>query len=93
MNFDDTVELNKLVVLDPQWLIDVFKTVVTVKRHDRMERGYNTLHDEKAKFCALHLPYSSKKHRYKKVRFQSKNGVLFRSQALQISHNSKKTLK
>ncbi|KAK2548334.1 hypothetical protein P5673_031492 [Acropora cervicornis] len=28
IHFDDNVELNKLVVLDPQWLIDVFKTVM-----------------------------------------------------------------
>ena len=43
IHFDHTVELNKLVVLDPQWLIDVFKTVITVKRHDRMERGFKDL--------------------------------------------------
>ena len=43
IHFDDTVELNKLVVLDPQWLIDVFKTVITVKRHDCMERGFEDL--------------------------------------------------
>ena len=42
IHFDDTVELKKLVVLDPQWLIDVFKTVITVKRYDQQERG---LHD------------------------------------------------
>ena len=43
IHFDDTVELNKLVVLDPQWLIDVFKTVITVKRHDCMARGFKDL--------------------------------------------------
>ena len=43
IHFDDTVELNKLVVLDPQWLIDVFKTVITVKRYDQEERGLNDL--------------------------------------------------
>ena len=43
IHFDDTVELNKLVVLDPQWLIDVFKTVITVKRYDPQERGFNDL--------------------------------------------------
>ena len=31
IHFDDTPELNKLVVLDAQWLIDVFKKVITVK--------------------------------------------------------------
>ena len=55
---------------------------------------YNTLHDEKAKFCALHLPYSSQKHRYKKIRFQSsKMASSFVHRFPQISHNSKKTLK
>ena len=43
VHFDDTVELNKLVVLDPPWLIDVFKTVITVKRYDQQERGLNDL--------------------------------------------------
>ena len=43
IHFGDTVELNKLVVLDPQWLIDVFKTVITVKRYDQQERGLNDL--------------------------------------------------
>ena len=43
VHFDDTVELNKLVVLDPQWLIDVFKTVITVKRYDQQERGLDDL--------------------------------------------------
>ena len=38
IHFDDTPELNKLVVLDPQWLIDVFKKVITVKRYDHEER-------------------------------------------------------
>ena len=41
IHFGDTVELNKLVVLDPQWLIDVFKAVITVKRYDQQERGLN----------------------------------------------------
>ena len=43
IHFDDNVELNKLVVLDPQWLIDVFKTVITVKRYDRMEKRLKEL--------------------------------------------------
>ena len=43
IHFDDTVKLDKLVVLDPQWLIDVFKTVITVKRYDQQERGLNDL--------------------------------------------------
>ena len=43
IHFDGTDELNKLVVLDPQWLIDVFKKVITVKRFDRMEKGFKDL--------------------------------------------------
>ncbi|XP_068700393.1 probable serine/threonine-protein kinase roco4 [Montipora foliosa] len=31
VHFDDPPEFNKLVVLDPQWLIDVFKKVITVQ--------------------------------------------------------------
>ena len=41
IHFSDTVELNKLVVFDPQWLIDVFKAVITVKRYDQQEPGMN----------------------------------------------------
>ncbi|KAL9956222.1 hypothetical protein ACROYT_G037669 [Oculina patagonica] len=40
IHFDDTPELNKLVVLDPQWLIDVFKKVITVKPYDYNEREF-----------------------------------------------------
>ena len=43
IHFDETVELNKLVELDPQWLIDVFKTVITVKRYDGLEREFKDL--------------------------------------------------
>ena len=38
IHFDDNAELNKLVVLDPQWLVDVFKRVITVKPYDRKEK-------------------------------------------------------
>lgn len=38
IHFDDTPELNKLVVLEPQWLIDVFKKVITVEQYDHEER-------------------------------------------------------
>ena len=31
IHFDDSSELNEMVVLDPQWLIDVFKKVITVQ--------------------------------------------------------------
>ena len=43
IHFDDTVELNKLVVLDPQWLIDVFKAVITVKPFHHQERGFKDM--------------------------------------------------
>ena len=43
IHFDDTPELNKLVVLDPQWLIDVFKKVITVKPYDYKEREFKEL--------------------------------------------------
>ena len=38
-----TPELNKLVVLDPQWLIDVFKAVITVKPFHHQERGFKDM--------------------------------------------------
>ena len=41
--FDDTHVLNNLVVLDPQWLIDVFKKVITVTPYDHTERGFKEL--------------------------------------------------
>ena len=34
IHFDDTPELNKVVILDLQWLIDLFRKVITVKRYD-----------------------------------------------------------
>jgi len=43
IHFDDSPELNKLVVLDPQWLIDVFKKVITVKPYDREEKRFVNL--------------------------------------------------
>ena len=35
IHFDDSPELNEMVVLDPQWLIDVFKKVITVQPADQ----------------------------------------------------------
>ena len=46
IHFSDTPELDKLVVLDPQWLIDVFKMVITVKPYDPKETKYETLWDK-----------------------------------------------
>ena len=43
IHFDDTRELNELVVLDPQWLIDVFKKVITVKPYDRQSKKFTEL--------------------------------------------------
>ena len=43
IHFDDTPELNELVVLDPQWLIDVFKKVITVKPYDRKGKKFTEL--------------------------------------------------
>jgi len=40
IHFDDTPELDDLVVLDPQWLIDVFKKVITVRPYHWTEKKY-----------------------------------------------------
>ena len=46
VHFSDTPELDKLVVLDPQWLIDVFKEVITVRPYNLKERKFETLWDK-----------------------------------------------
>ena len=43
IHFDDTPELNNMVVLDPQWLVDVFKEVITVKPYDYEEMEFEEL--------------------------------------------------
>ena len=43
IHFDDTPELNELVVLDPQWLIDVFKKVITVQPYDPQGKKFTEL--------------------------------------------------
>ena len=43
IHFDDTPVLNNLVVLDPQWLINVFKMVITVKPYVHEEREFKEL--------------------------------------------------
>ena len=43
IHFDKTDELNKLVVLDLQWLIDIMKKVITIKRYDYGERNFKIL--------------------------------------------------
>ena len=40
IHYEDTVQLNKLVVLDPQWLVDVFKKVITVNPYDPKEKEF-----------------------------------------------------
>ena len=43
IHFDDTAVLNNLVVLDLQWLVDVFKMVITVRPYDCEEREFKEL--------------------------------------------------
>ena len=43
IHFNDTPELEKLVVLDPQWLIDVFKMVITVRPYDPKQGSFEPL--------------------------------------------------
>ncbi|KAL9966339.1 hypothetical protein ACROYT_G024393 [Oculina patagonica] len=38
IHFSGTPELERMVILDPQWLIDVFKMVITVKRYEHVDR-------------------------------------------------------
>ena len=40
IHFADTPELNRLVVLDPQWLIDVFKEVITIRPYQGKEKEF-----------------------------------------------------
>ena len=37
IHFNETPELQNMVILDPQWLIDVFKKVITIKRYEHVE--------------------------------------------------------
>ena len=40
IHFDDTAELNKLIVLNPQWLVDIFKKVITIKPNNYREKKF-----------------------------------------------------
>ena len=40
IHYEDTEQLNTLVVLDPQWLVDVFKKVITVRPYDPQEKEF-----------------------------------------------------
>ena len=37
IHFNETPELENMVILDPQWLIDIFKKVITVKRYEHTD--------------------------------------------------------
>ena len=43
IHFDDTPELSKMVVLDTQWLINVFKEVITIRPFDNKEKKFKEL--------------------------------------------------
>ena len=43
IHFSGTPELERMVILDPQWLIDVFKMVITVKRYEHEDRKVEEL--------------------------------------------------
>ena len=43
IHFDDAPELSRLVVLDPQWLVDVFKKVITIKPYCYQEKEFREL--------------------------------------------------
>ena len=43
IHFNGTPELERMVILDPQWLIDVFKMVITVKRYEHEDRKVEEL--------------------------------------------------
>ena len=43
VHFNETLELDNMVILDPQWLIDVFQRVITVKGYDHIEKNVEEL--------------------------------------------------
>ena len=43
IHFNDTPQLSRMVILDPQWLIDVFKEVITIRPYQSQERKYEQL--------------------------------------------------
>ena len=43
VHFNDTPQLGRMVILDPQWLIDVFKEVITIRPYQSKERKYEQL--------------------------------------------------
>ena len=43
IHLNETPELENMVILDPQWLIDVFKKVITIKSYERTEETVEEL--------------------------------------------------
>ena len=43
VHFDHTKQLKRMVILDPQWLVDVFKEVITIRPYQSRERKYEQL--------------------------------------------------
>ena len=43
VHFDHTKQLKRMVILDPQWLVDVFKEVITIRPYRSRERKYEQL--------------------------------------------------
>ena len=43
IHFNETPELESIVILDPQWLIDVFKKVITIKTYEHTEENVEEL--------------------------------------------------
>ncbi len=43
IHFNGTPELERMVILDPQWLVDVFKMVITVKRYEHKDKKVEEL--------------------------------------------------
>ncbi|XP_022787452.1 uncharacterized protein LOC111327511 isoform X2 [Stylophora pistillata] len=43
IHFDDTPDLKKIVILDPQWLIDIFKKVIAIKPSEKKGKKFEEL--------------------------------------------------
>ena len=56
IHFDDTPELSKMVVLDTQWLINVFKEVITIRPFDNKEKKFKELWSRLEKEGVLEEP-------------------------------------
>ena len=56
IHFDDTPELSKMVVLDTQWLINVFKEVITIRPFDSKEKKFKELWSRLEKEGVLEEP-------------------------------------